>query len=199
MQRAFTAGFLVLLFCLAPLGGCFGEEVDTSISESDVNITPKVWIGGEFQAITIAAEADISAFVPYLMLNPENGFVQNSTVVDIKAGKSVQLTVLAPPRTDTAVVLIGEYGRENWPIRELTESWKVWYARDGFDNGDNQGITRVSSNTSLNAVLPSTDNGGEVTAIRLGIERPFAAAYSEADGGRPVSYTHLTLPTKRIV
>lgn len=184
MQRAFTAGFLVLLFCLAPLGGCFGEEVDTSVSESDVNITPKVWIGGEFQAITIAAESDISVFVPYLMLNPENGFVQNSTVVDIKAGKSVQLTVLAPPRTDTAVVLIGEYGRENWPIRDLTESWKVWYARDGFDNGDNQGITRVSSNTSLNAVLPSTDNGGEVTAIRFGIERPFAAAYSEEDGGR---------------
>ena len=50
------------------------------------------------------------------MLNPENGFVQNSTVVDVKAGKSVQLTVLAPPRTDTAVVLIGEYGRENWPL-----------------------------------------------------------------------------------
>ncbi len=184
MQRPIMAGFLALLFCLAPLSGCFGENVDSTISEGDVTVTPKVWIGGEFQAITIAAESDVSVFVPYLMLNPENGFVQNSTVVDIKAGKSVQLTVLAPPRTDTAVVLIGEYGREDWPIRDLTESWRVWYARDGFNRDDNQGVSRVSSNTSLDAVLPSTNNGGEVIAIRLGIERPFAAAYSEPEGGR---------------
>jgi hypothetical protein len=184
MQRPIMAGFLALLFCLAPLSGCFGENVDSTISEGDVTITPEIWIGGEFQAITIAAKSDLSAFVPYLMLNPENGFVQNSTVVDIKAGKSVQMTVLAPPRTDTAVVLIGEYGREDWPIRDLTESWKAWYARDGFESGDNQGIVRVSSNTSLDAVLPSTDNGGEVIAIRLGIDRPFAAAYSEPEGGR---------------
>ena len=119
MQRPIMAGFLALLFCLAPLSGCFGEDVDSSISEGDVTITPKVWIGGEFQAITITAESDLSVFIPYLMLNPENGFVQNSTVVDIKAGKSIQLTVLAPPRTDTAVVLVGEYGRDNWPIRDL--------------------------------------------------------------------------------
>ena len=184
MQRPIMAGFLALLFCLAPLSGCFGENVDSTISEGDVTVTPKVWIGGEFQAITIAAESDVSVFVPYLMLNPENGFVQNSTVVDIKAGKSVQLTVLAPPRTDTAVVLIGEYGREDWPIRDLTESWRVWYARDGFNRDDNQGVSRFSSNTSLDAVLPSTNNGGEVIAIRLGIERPFAAAYSEPEGGR---------------
>ena len=184
MQRPIMAGFLALLFCLAPLSGCFGENVDSTISEGDVTVTPKVWIGGEFQAITIAAESDVSVFVPYLMLNPENGFVQNSTVVDIKAGKSVQLTVLAPPRTDTAVVLIGEYGREDWPIRDLIESWRVWYARDGFNRDDNQGVSRVSSNTSLDAVLPSTNNGGEVIAIRLGIERPFAAAYSEPEGGR---------------
>ena len=184
MQRPIMAGFLALLFCLAPLSGCFGENVDSTISEGDVTITPEIWIGGEFQAITIAAKSDLSAFVPYLMLNPENGFVQNSTVVDIKAGKSVQLTVLAPPRTDTAVVLIGEYGREDWPIRDLEESWRTWYARDGFESSDNQGIVRVSSNTSLDAVLPSTDNGGEVIAIRLGIDRPFAAAYSEPEGGR---------------
>ena len=184
MQRAFTAGFLVLLFCLAPLGGCFGEDVDTSISEGEVVITPKTWIGGEFQAITIAAKSDLSAFVPYLILNPENGFVQNSTVVDIKSGDSVQLIVLAPPRTDTAIVMIGDYGRDKWPIRDLTESWRSWYARDGFDRSDNQAISRVSSNTSLDAVMASNGKNGDVIAIRLGIERPFAAAYDESEGGR---------------
>ena len=105
MQRRVTAAFLTLLFCLAPLGGCFGEEGSSVISNGDVVITPETWIGGEFQGITISAESDLSAFVPYLILNPENGFVQNSTVVDIKSGESVQLTVLAPPRTDTAVAV----------------------------------------------------------------------------------------------
>ena len=184
MQRAFTAGFLALLFCLAPLSGCFGEDVDTSVSEGDVTITPKILSGGVFQGVTISAESDLSAFVPYLIMNPENGFVQNSTVVDLKAGESVQLSVLAPPRTDTAVVLIGEFGRENWPIRNLDESWRTWYARDGFESGDNQGIVRVSSNTSLDAVLPANGNGGDVLAIRLSVDRLNAAAYSEADGGR---------------
>lgn len=184
MQRAFTAGFLALLFCLAPLSGCFGEDVDTSVSEGDVTITPKVLSGGVFQGVTISAESALSAFVPYLIMNPENGFVQNSTVVDLKAGESVQLNVLAPPRTDTAVVLIGEFGRDNWPIRDLDESWRTWYARDGFESGDNQGIVRVSSNTSLDAVLPASGNGGDVLAIRLSVDRLNAAAYSEADGGR---------------
>ena len=184
MQRAFTAGFLALLFCLAPLSGCFGEDVDTSVSEGDVTITPKVLSGGVFQGVTISAESDLSAFVPYLIMNPENGFVQNSTVVDLKAGESIQLNVLAPPRTDTAVVLVGEFGRENWPIRGLDESWRTWYARDGFESGDNQGIVRVSSNTSLDAVLPANGNGGDVLAIRLSVDRLNAAAYSEADGGR---------------
>ena len=184
MQRVPVAGFLVLLFCLAPMSGCFGEEVDNIVSEGDVVITPSVWIGGEFQAITISAESDLSAYVPYLLLNPENGFIQNSTVVDLKAGDSTQIIVLAPPRTDTAVVLIGEYGRDEWPIRDLTESWKSWFARDGFKETNSQGITRISSNTSIDAVAPSSSNGGKVIAIRLGIERPFAAAYDESEGGR---------------
>ena len=184
MQRPIMAGFLALLFCLAPLSGCFGEDVDSTITESDVTITPTVLTGGVFQGVTIAAESDLSAFVPYLILNPENGFVQNSTIVDLKAGEAVQLNVLAPPRTDTAVVLVGEFGRDNWPIRDLEESWRTWYARDGFESGDNQGIVRVSSNTSLDAVLPASENGGDVLAIRLAVDRLNAAAYSEADGGR---------------
>ena len=96
----------------------------------------------------------------------------------------MQLMVLAPPRTDTAVVMVGDYGRDEWPIRDLTESWRSWYARDGFERDDNQGISRVSSNTSLDAVQPSDGNGGDVFAVRLAIERPFAAAYSESEGGR---------------
>jgi len=185
MKRPLTAGFLALLFCLAPLSGCFGEEEDSSLSGGDVVITPSVLTGGVFQGLTIAAETDLSAFVPYLILNQDSGFVQNSTIVDLKAGDSVLLNVLAPPRTDTAVILIGDYGRDDWPIRDVQESWKTWYDRDGQNYDGNQGISRVGgADGSLDTIEPSSKNGGDVIAIDIPIFRPMAAAYSEADGGR---------------
>tara|TARA_B100000575_G_scaffold289584_1_gene291630 strand:+ start:125 stop:1846 length:1722 start_codon:yes stop_codon:yes gene_type:complete len=171
---------------LMPVSGCFGEQNETGpASEGDVVVTPMVWAGGVFQGITIEAETDLSAFVPYLVQNEEEGFIQNSTVVDIKAGESVLLSVLAPPRTDTALIMIGDYGRENWPIRTLEESWRTWYQRDGYDSGDNDGIVRIQgSNGSIDAVQPANESGGPVIALRIPVERPMAAAYGEADGGR---------------
>jgi hypothetical protein len=183
MQRPLTAGIIVLLFCLAPLSGCFGSDDDNSLKTGDATVTPSTLMGGTFQGLTIAADSDLSAFVPYLILNPETGFVQNSTVVDIRAGESVLLTVLAPPRTDTAVVLLGEFGREDWPIRDLEESWRTWYSREGHERDDNQGITRVSQD-SLDTIESSDKNGGSTLVVTISIERPMAAAYSEADGGR---------------
>ena len=185
-QRFGQALFLVALMLLTPLSGCFGEgDGEGFDSLEDVVVTPSTLIGGVFQGVTISADADVSAYVPYLMLNPDNGFVQNSTVVDLKAGESVLLTVLAPPRTDTALVLFGDYGRDNWPIRSLEESWRTWYQRDGPDRTDNPGIQRVAGeNGSLDTVMPSNSSGGPVYAMRVPIERPMAPAYPEADGGR---------------
>ncbi len=185
-DRFLQALFLVCIMVLMPISGCFGEQNDTGpASEGDVVVTPMVWTGGVFQGVTIAAETDLSAFVPYLVQNEEEGFIQNSTVVDIKAGESVLLSVLAPPRTDTALIMIGDYGRENWPIRTLEESWRTWYQRDGYDSGDNDGIVRIQgSNGSIDAVQPANESGGPVIALRIPVERPMAAAYGEADGGR---------------
>ncbi len=185
-DRFLQALFLVCIMVLMPISGCFGEQNKTGpASEGDVVVTPMVWTGGVFQGVTIEAETDLSAFVPYLVQNEEEGFIQNSTVVDIKAGESVLLSVLAPPRTDTALIMIGDYGRENWPIRTLEESWRTWYQRDGYDSGDNDGIVRIQgSNGSIDAVQPANESGGPVIALRIPVERPMAAAYGEADGGR---------------
>ena len=182
-RRAFG---LVCIMMLAPLSGCFGEgDNDGRITQSDVVVTPEVLIGGVFQGLTISADRALSAFVPYLILNEDTGFVQNSTVVDLKAGESVLLTVLAPPRTDTAVVLLGDYQRENWPIRHLNESWKTWLERGGFDDKNSQGISVVDGvNGSLSTVQSSSINGGGVTAVVLSVERPQAPGFSEAEGGR---------------
>ena len=178
--------FLVLLMCLAPLSGCFGENDNGGlVRPDDVTITPVTMIGGIFQGLTLAVEQDMSAFIPYLIKNQETGFVQNSTVLDLRAGDSVLLNVLAPPRTDTAVVLLGEYGREDWPIRSIDESWRTWFDRSGFESGDARGVMRVAGvNGTLDTVMPSNNSGGQVTAVRISVDRPMAAAYSEADGGR---------------
>ena len=184
--RGLQALVLVLIMMMAPLAGCFGEnENDGVVRSGDVTITPVTMIGGVFQGLTISAEQDLSAFVPYLIKNQESGFIQNSTVVDLRAGESVLLNVLAPPRTDTAVVLLGDYGREEWPIRSIDESWKTWYDRSGFEAVDAPGIVRVDGeNGTLDTVMPSNNSGGDVLAIRIAINRPMAAAYGEADGGR---------------
>ncbi|DAC22806.1 MAG TPA: M28 family peptidase, partial [Candidatus Poseidoniales archaeon] len=184
--RGLQALILVLIMMMAPLAGCFGEnENDGVVRTGDVAITPVTMIGGVFQGLTISAEQDLSAFVPYLIQNQESGFIQNSTVVDLRAGESVLLNVLAPPRTDTAVVLLGDYGREEWPIRSIDESWKTWYDRSGFEAADAPGIVRVDGeNGTLDTVMPSNNSGGDVLAIRIAINRPMAAAYGEADGGR---------------
>ena len=187
MRRDVARAFgLVCIMMLAPLSGCFGEgDNDGPIRQSDVVVTPEVLIGGVFQGVTISADRALSAFVPYLILNEDTGFVQNSTVVDLKAGESVLLTVLAPPRTDTAVVLLGDYQRENWPIRHLNESWKTWLERGGFDGKNAQGITSLDGlNGSLNTVQSSSINGGSVTAVVLSVERPQAPGFSEPEGGR---------------
>ena len=184
--RGLQALVLVLIMMMAPLAGCFGEnDNDGMVRSGDVTITPVTMIGGVFQGLTISAEQDLSAFVPYLIENQESGFIQNSTVVDLRAGESVLLNVLAPPRTDTAVVLLGEYGREEWPIRSIDESWKTWYDRSGFEAEDAPGIVRVDGeNGTLDTVMSSNNSGGDVLAIRIAINRPMAAAYGEADGGR---------------
>ena len=177
---------LVCIMILAPLAGCFGETgEDSRVGTGDVTITPETLIGGVFQGLTIAADRDLSAYIPYLILNTDTQFVQNSTVIDLKAGESVLLTVLAPPRTDTAVVLLGEYGRESWPVRSIDESWKTWWERGGFEANSGQGVSRVAGmNNSIDTVNTTLSNGGAATPILLTIERPQAPGFAESEGGR---------------
>ncbi len=176
---------LVCIMMLAPLAGCFGEGGgDSAITTGDVSVTPETLIGGVFQGLTITADVDLSAYVPYLILNDDSGFVQNSTVLDLKAGDSVLLTVLAPPRTDTAVILLGEYGRQDWPVRNIDESWKTWWNRGGYADETSQGLTRVNGNGSIDTVQSSPTNGGDVTPIILKIQRPEAPGFPESEGGR---------------
>ena len=111
-SRVAHALVLVLLMCSAPLSGCFAPEDGAALpAEDDLEIRPSTWIGGEFQTVAFTADEALSLYVPYLLRDPATNFVQNSTIVDLNEGETVELTLLAPPRTSTAVVQIGLPGR----------------------------------------------------------------------------------------
>ena len=100
-------------------------------SSSDLSVNPEVVVAGAFQSISLSASEGMSVYIPYLIKDPETGFVQNTTVVDIGGGDTVVLEVLVPPRTDGIFMLVGEYGRGHWPIRGESESWETWLSRGG--------------------------------------------------------------------
>lgn len=182
-EKKTQAVMLFVLFISAGFSGCFGEDGEENmIRLKDVDITPKLLVGGVFQGLTIQAKNDVSAFIPYLVKDLDTGFVYNSTVVDLKAGESIQLQILAPPRADSAVVLLGTYGRSMWPLRDANESWKTWYVSgDHLDPSSGSLVLTPEGEQRFN--LTSTNTGGVAVAL-LDVRREVAPAYDESEGGR---------------
>ena len=182
-ERKRRATLLFFLFFTAGFSGCFGEDPDKNmIRLEDVDITPKMLVGGVFQGLTIQAKNDVSAFVPYLMKDYETGFVYNSTVVDLRAGESVQIQVLAPPRAASAVVLLGEYGRTMWPLRDTNESWHSWFVSGDYLKPSSASLV-VNEEGEQRFNYSSVDSA-PVTVAMLDVRRDIAPAYGESEGGR---------------
>jgi len=182
--RVSQSFLLVLLMISAPLSGCFGEKEEDGglVNVSDVAITPKTLVGGIFQPVTVVADADMSVFLPYLIQDDETGYVYNSTVLDLKKGDSVQISLLAPPRAGLAVALLGELGRDFWPIRDANESWASWFSDGGHLLADSGAVKRTGNGTGLfNATLTT---GGAVNVATMIVKRQIAPAYSVDEGGR---------------
>ena len=164
---------LALTVLLASLSGCFGKEVGSPTADNLV-VGPDVLQSGVFQQVELRASAAMSVFVPYLVTDPSTGYVQNSTVVDLSSGTSMMLEVLAPPRTDTMVLMVGAKGREHWPIRDSSESWMTWMLREGEKGDVGNGIVRVAhgENSSLDTVNHSVERGGGVSVKTVLSLRP---------------------------
>ena len=180
IARAFL---MVAVMCLASLSGCFGEDgASEKLSEGSLKVSPSVIPGGEWSVITLKAEAAMSVFVPYFIQDPGSMRAQNGTVFDLKDGESVSMNVLFPPRNSDIIFLIGDYGRENWPIRAPDVSWAAWAngARDNsasvvaVDNQDNGGEWRW--------IVPGNDSGGDVMIKSLETIRSQRPDLTEADG-----------------
>ena len=187
-HRGLQAIVMMLLMCLAPLSGCFGENEDGGVIAPDaVVITPATLAGGEFQGVTFAAERDLSVYVPYLFIDEGTGFVQNSTVLQLEQGDSVQLNLLAPPRTTTAVFQLGEYGRTAFPIRNVDESWATWYQRDGYDDQRSVVVnTKEGEGNNTHPFMEVDNRSTSITStpVLVSIERMQAAAYDVSEGSR---------------
>jgi hypothetical protein len=166
------------------IAGCLEDEKTNSISANDVIISPEVMIAGEFQPLVITAKKDVSVFIPNLVIDPLSNYVQNGTVLDMKAGHTEQILSLAPPRIDTAFVFLAKYGTENWPIRNPSESWDQWVKRNGMKD-DGMSVSRIEPTEGNSLyVLNSTKEKASVTIpVRIDVERQISAAYSVDEGG----------------
>ena len=175
-MRVLLVVFLVLI---APLSGCLRDSAEGVTAES-LEVSPDSISSGLFQELTLKAHSDLSVFVPYLVRDPDTGFVQNSTVVDIEAGGSITLDMLAPPRNEFLVLLLGEIGRYSWPVRSVDESWESWLERGGASVSD-QGVQRMSGNSSLDTVKNSANIGGPVLVKVVSAQR--STTIGVDDGG----------------
>ena len=164
-SRSGVALLLVSVMVSAPLGGCLFTEEEGEADASSLIVSPEVLEAGVFQQVEFSAKAAMSVFVPYLVIDSVTGYVQNSTIVDLSSGSSMTLEVLAPPRTDSMMLLVGEKGRDAWPVRDVDESWNSWLMRGGDTGKEGHGIERVahSENATLDTVNHSSELGGRVS------------------------------------
>lgn len=178
------AVMLALLIITSMLTGCFGNDENIPPTADDLEIGNDTLTGGVFQNVKFSAKKDLSVFIPYLIQNPDSGFVQNSTVIDISGGKSVEVSILSPPRADSVLFMVGKMGRVSWPVREANISWFTWVNDGGPSSASVSGIIREKLvNSSLDAVN-STGPVVEPVAYRtVSVIRPAAPGYGVAAGG----------------
>ena len=185
MGREFSIALgFVCLMLFAPLSGCFGGNPEEPLSSESLNISPNMLTGGIFQTVTFEATGDLSVFIPYLIKDKSTGYVINSTVLNLEDGDSVELSILAPPRTNRGVLMFAEYGTELWPLRETTESWGTWVDRSGFMDSIGTAVRFVPSDNSSSFTYEIHDGGFEILPFEFMIQREQMPAYSEDEGGR---------------
>ena len=170
-SRESAAISMVLLMLLTPLSGCFGGETGAP-GPNDLDVMASSDAAGFFVDYTFEADAAMSVFIPYLLMDPMTQFVQNSTVIDLENGGSETIAILAPPRTESMLFMVGEPGRENWPVRNQEESWTTWFGHGGSDGNGPDAIVRVvAENTTFDTVNTSADTGGAVGIKTVNIQR----------------------------
>ena len=177
------AVLMVTIMFVAPLSGCFGEEVESSsLGQDSLNVYPSTIPAGEWVVITLRADADMSVFVPYFIQDPGSLRAQNGTVFDLKKGDSISMNALFPPRNSDVVFLISDYGREDWPIRGPDVSWDSWAS--GATDGESSisAVENQDSGGEWRWIIPGNNSGGDVSIKYIETIRNERSDLSDADG-----------------
>jgi hypothetical protein len=165
---AARAILMVTVMCLAPLSGCFGEDEGSGeVFADSLNVSPSIIPGGEWTVIKLQADVDLSVFVPYFVQDPGSMRAQNGTVFDLKQGDSVTVNILFPPRNSNVFLLMGDYGRENWPIRAPDISWATWNSGVTDRSASIMAVTNQDEGGEWRWIVPSNESGGNVMVNRL--------------------------------
>ena len=183
MRRLGTVA-LAFLFLMPAIAGCLEDDNVEPISKNDIVVNPITMVGGEFQPFVISAKRDVSVFIPHMVIDPVSNYVQNGTIIDMKTGETKQLTVLAPPRIDSAFIFLSKYGTDIWPIRNPSESWEQWVNRNGMSN-ENLAVERTEPNegSSLYSLNLTKQNADISIPFRIDIKREVSVAYNADEGG----------------
>ena len=183
MRRLGTVA-LAFLFLMPAIAGCLEDNDVEPISVNDIVVNPITMVGGEFQPFVISAKRDVSVFIPHMVIDPVSNYVQNGTIIDMKTGETKQLTVLAPPRIDSAFIFLSKYGTDIWPIRNPSESWEQWVNRNGMSN-ENLAVERTEPNegSSLYSLNLTKQNADSSIPFRIDIKREVSVAYNADEGG----------------
>ncbi len=179
LQRGAHATFLTLLVMSASLSGCFGDDEDEALTEGDLLISGAL-VAGDWSTVTLFAQRDMSVYIPYFVMDPSSKRAQNGTVLDLQGGASQEVTWLLPPRNSQALLLLGGFGRTDWPVRAANESWNEWResptdsgAVTAIENGENGTWRWLTSHSS---------DGGEAISKILYPERPQRSDLSVEQG-----------------
>ncbi|MEC9090923.1 MAG: M28 family peptidase, partial [Candidatus Thermoplasmatota archaeon] len=168
-SRLPTALLLVFLLLCAPLSGCFGSEDTGAPGPKDLDLTGSL-VAGDWSEVTLLAKKDLSVYIPYFVVDPGSTRAQNGTVLDLKSGAVENVRWLLPPRNPIAMVLIGDYGRTDWPVRAANESWQNW--RDDPSNGGAVTVAENGDNGAWVWLATHDSDGGSVGIKDFETERP---------------------------
>ena len=175
---------MILVLFGATLSGCFSpNETSKGPDESSLLIQGEL-VGGDWSTVTLTAEEDLSVFIPYFVADPGSKRAQNGTVLDMNSGDTQEVRWLLPPRNPVAVLLIGDYGRTDWPIRAANESWLTW--SNDMSSGGAITTSANEDNGTWRWIVSHNDDGGEVSLKIIETTRPQNPAIPE-DGGAGAS------------
>ena len=161
MRRSPLSLVLVLLLLGASVQGCFGSDKGGGLSSSDLDISPEPLTAGTFQSVHFHADKAMRVLIPYLVLQPDTGYVQNGTILDLGDDQEDEITILIPPRADEFAVLIGKPGQSVFPIREGNVSWETW-SDQGMKATRGVEVVDPEHEGGLPELLNSTAPGGSV-------------------------------------